>query len=197
MSSKSTIAVLSLAAATAFAGSAFAQVTQEQGAYLGLSVGQSKVKDVNCGSLSCDKTDTAFKIFGGYQFSRYIAAEAGYTDLGKVKGSGPGVSVEIKSHVWELLAVGSYPIGTSGFAPYAKAGFYRGETKADLSGVGSGKKTNTDLTGAIGVRYDIMRNLAVRAEWQRYNKVTPPSLNGNLSGDSAVDVISIGAIYKF
>jgi hypothetical protein len=35
------------------------------------------------------------------------------------------------------------------------------------------------------VRYDIVRNFAVRAEWQRYN------------GDSDVDVFSIGALYKF
>ena len=197
---KSTLAILSLAAATAFAGSALAQVTQETGAYAGLSLGQSKAKLDCAGFSSCDDKDTAFKIFGGYQFMRYIAAEAGYTDLGKVKASAPGVSVEIKSHVWELLAVGSYPIGTSGFAPYAKAGFYRGETKTNVSVTGGGasnKETSTDITGGIGVRYDIMRNFAVRAEWQRYNKVKAGTLVGVNIGDSNVDVISIGGIYKF
>ena len=97
--------------------------------------------------------------------------------------------------------MGSYPIGTSGFAPYVKAGFFRGETKTTINeaGVGSfsGKNTNTDLTYGIGVRYDIMRNLAVRAEWQRYNGIGATVTGFDLGGDSKIDVISIGALYKF
>src|SRR5437879_5860069 len=118
--SKSTLSILSFAVATAFAGSALAQgKTQESGAYARLSLGQSRAKDVDCtGGASCDKTDKAWKIFGGYQFMRYLAAEAAYTDLGKIKSSvslpGISASVNTKSHAWELLAVGSYPIGTSG-----------------------------------------------------------------------------------
>jgi OOP family OmpA-OmpF porin len=192
--SKTTLATLSFAVATAFAGSALAQSqTQETGAYAGLSIGQSDASDVNCsGAGSCDKKDTAWKIFGGYQFNRYIAAEAGYTGLGKTKGSTSAGAFEVKANAWELLAVGSYPIGTSGFAPYVKAGAYRGEAK--LSGdFGSAKETNNDLTYGIGVRYDIVRNFAVRAEWQRYSGLG----GGSVGNDSDVDVISIGALYKF
>jgi OmpA-OmpF porin, OOP family len=199
--SKTVLTTLSLAAATAFAGSALAQsATQETGAYAGLSIGQSKSKDACSGgtlpgvSTSCDDTDTAWKIFGGYQFMRYLAAEVAYTDFGKVKASasasGVSASAEVKSNAWELVAVGSYPIGTSGFAPYVKAGFYRGESKA--SGDVTGKDTNNDWTAGIGVRYDIMRNFAVRAEWQRYN-----SVGGDNAGKSDIDVLSIGALYKF
>ena len=184
-------------AAAAFAGSALAQnATQETGAYAGLSIGQSKAKDFCSGTagsgLSCDDKDTALKIFGGYQFMRYLAAEIAYTDLGKVKASGSGNSLEVKANAWELVAVGSYPIGTSGFAPYAKFGFYRGETKASSNFGFSAKETNNDLTYGVGVRYDIMRNLAVRAEWQRYGDA-----GGGTIGKADVDVISIGALYKF
>jgi OOP family OmpA-OmpF porin len=194
--SKAVFATLSLAAATAFASSALAQATQETGAYAGLSLGQSKAKDGCSGvtgtGVSCDDTDTAWKVFGGYQFMRYLGAELAYTDFGKVKASAPGVSAEIKANAWELVAVGSYPIGTSGFAPYVKAGFYRGEAKLS-SNVGiSAKETNNDWTAGIGVRYDIMRNFAVRAEWQRYN-----SVGGGDVGKSDTDVLSIGALYKF
>jgi OmpA-OmpF porin, OOP family len=184
--SKTILATVGFAAAAAFAGAALAQ-SQESGAYVGLSIGQTKAKD-GCSAgaafgISCDDKDTAWKIFGGYQFNRYAAAEAAYTDLGKVKGSSPAGSFEAKSNAWELVGVGSYPIGTSGFAPYAKLGLYRGETKT--SGVVTGKDTSNDWTGGLGVRYDFMRNFAVRAEWQRYN------------GDSDIDVFSIGALYKF
>jgi OOP family OmpA-OmpF porin len=90
------------------------------------------------------------------------------------------------------VAVGSYPIGTSGFAPYAKVGVYRGEAKLSSSFGISAKETNNDLTYGVGVRYDIMRNFAVRAEWQRYGDV-----GGSDTGKADVDVISIGALYKF
>jgi OOP family OmpA-OmpF porin len=193
--SKTILATLGFAAA-AFAGAAFAQATQETGAYAGLAIGQAKSKDACSGvigtGISCDDTDTALKIFGGYQFMRYLAAEAAYTDFGKANASGGGVTADIKSHAWELVAVGSYPIGTSGFAPYAKLGLYRGETKLS-SNVGiSAKESNTDLTYGIGVRYDFMRNFAVRAEWQRYGDV-----GGGNVGKSDVDVLNIGALYKF
>jgi OmpA-OmpF porin, OOP family len=190
--SKTILATVGFAAAAAFAGAALAQ-SQESGAYVGLGIGQSKAKDACSGtsfpgvSSSCDDKDTAWRIFGGYQFNRYVAAEVAYTDLGKVKATassgGVTASEEVKSNAWELVGVGSYPIGTSGFAPYAKLGVYRGESKA--SGVVSGKDTSNDWTGGLGVRYDFMRNFAVRAEWQRYN------------GDSDIDVFSIGALYKF
>lgn len=187
--SKTLLATLGFAAAAAIAGSALAQ---DSGAYAGLSIGQAKTKDacssvaaLGASGISCDDKDTAWKIYGGYQFNRYLAAEAGYTDLGKVKVSTPIGSAEIKSNAWELVAVGSYPIGTSGFAPYGKFGFYRGESKASNTLGGSAKDTSNDWTAGLGVRYDITRNIGVRAEWQRYN------------GDFDTDVYSIGAQYKF
>jgi OOP family OmpA-OmpF porin len=195
--SRTVVATLGFAAAAAFAGSAFAQSqTQETGAYAGLAIGQAKAKDACSGvssfGVSCDDKDTAWKVFGGYQFMRYLGAEAAYTDFGKAKASGGGVTAEIKSHAWELVGVGSYPIGTSGFAPYVKLGFYRGEAKLSSNVGVSGKGTDSDWTAGVGVRYDIVRNFAVRAEWQRYNGV-----GGGDVGKSDVDVLSIGALYKF
>src|SRR5712671_7092564 len=102
--SKTILATVGFAAAAAFAGAALAQdKTQETGAYAGLSIGQAKGKD-SCSAfagsgISCDDKDTAWKIFGGYQFMRYLAAEVAYADFGKVKASGGGVTAEIKSNV--------------------------------------------------------------------------------------------------
>ena len=197
--SKTVLATLSFAVATAFAGSAFAQgATQETGAYAGLAIGQSKTKDACTGtsvpgvSTSCDDKDTAWRIFGGYQFMRYLGAEVAYTDFGKVKASGGGVTAEVKSNAWEVVAVGSYPIGTSGFAPYGKFGIFHGESKGSSNVGVSAKGSGESWTAGLGVRYDIVRNFAVRAEWQRYNDV-----GGGDVGKADVDVISIGALYKF
>src|SRR5256885_17262477 len=96
MNRKALIAITALSAA-AFAAPAMAQMRAPSlsSAYIGGSLGQSKFK-VDCGG--CDTKDTAFRLFGGYQFNRNIAAELGYTDLGKLGGTGgvgghpPGVS---------------------------------------------------------------------------------------------------------
>ena len=63
--------------------------SQDKGPYIGGSLGRSEMKDACEGvAISCDKTDKAWKIFGGYQFNRNLAAGLAYTDLGETKASG-------------------------------------------------------------------------------------------------------------
>ena len=172
-----------------------AQARGDTGWYLGGHIGQSQAKDacngVGGSGVSCDDKDTAIKILGGYNFNRNLAAELGYTDLGKAKASGGGVTAEIKSTAWELVGVGSYPIANQ-FSVYGKLGLYVAETKAS-SNIGiSEKKTNNDLTYGLGVRYDFSREVGVRGEWQRYSKV-----GGGDIGKSDVDVLSVGVVWNF
>jgi len=173
-----------------------AQARGDTGWYAGITVGQTDVKDVDCGGLSCDKKDTAFRILGGYQINRNFAAELGYHDLGKVTFSGSGVSANIKANVWELVGIGAYPFANQ-FSGYGKLGAYHGEAKlsASIAGLGSGslKETNTDLTFGLGVQYDVSRELGIRGEWQRYKNTG----GDNVGGKSDVDVLSIGAIWRF
>ena len=164
-----------------------AQARGETGWYVGGSVGQSKVRDVDCTGGSCDTKDTAFRILGGYQINRNFAAELGYHDLGKVKVTGPA-NFDIKSNAWELVGVGAYPLANQ-FSVYGKLGVYRGEVKVPGS-----KATNTDLTYGIGGQYDLSREWGLRAEWQRYGKIGSDNVTG---GKSDVDVLSIGAIWRF
>src|SRR5712692_2884244 len=168
---KALIAAMLGAAVMAAPAVSMAQARADTGWYLGGHVGQSQAKDacngVAGGGVSCDDKDTAIKILGGYNFNRNLAAELGYTDLGKAKASGLGVTAEVKSTAWEFVGVGSYPIANQ-FSVYGKLGLYVAETKAS-SNVGiSAKKTNNDLTYGLGVRYDFSREVGGRVEWQRY-----------------------------
>jgi OOP family OmpA-OmpF porin len=152
--------------------------------YAGATIGQSKAKDF-CGGVSpCDDKDTAFRILGGYQINRIFAAELGYHDLGKTK---VGTS-DIKANAWELVGVGAYPIANQ-FSVYGKLGLFRGEAK----GAAGVKETNTDLTYGLGLQFDVNRNVGVRGEWQRYPKMG----GGGFNRESDVDVISLGAIWRF
>lgn len=66
----------------AMVGGASAQV------YVGGAYGITQ-HEVDCtGADSCDKSDTGFKIYGGFQFNPVVAAELGYINFGASKVSG-------------------------------------------------------------------------------------------------------------
>lgn len=194
---KALLALGVIAAATALPAAA----QQTQHFYGGLSVGQAKSGDFcdQVGGTSCDDKDTAFRIFGGYQFHPNIGVELGYADLGKAKASasGPGgsASAEEKFTAWDLVAVGSYPIGT-GFSVFGKLGLYYGKAEATVnvnlpgffSGTGSDSETGTDFTYGLGAGFDFNKNFGARIEWQRYN---------GFSDASNLDVFSLGVLYRF
>src|SRR5262245_29045744 len=170
------------AAAFALAGSAAAQQPSLSSVYVGGSLGQAEYKDGCAGVANCDEKDTAWRIFGGYQFNRYFAAELGYHDLGEA--SAPAGALE--GTVWELVGIGAYPI-VDKLSVYGKLGLYRGELEAP-----GAKETNSDLTYGAGLQYDVMKNVGVRGEWQRYSKMG----GGNLV-ETDVDVMSVGVLYRF
>jgi OOP family OmpA-OmpF porin len=169
-------------AALAIAGSVAAQTPSLSSAYIGGTIGQSEYKDGCNGLTDCDEKDTAWRILGGYQFNRYFAAELGYHDLGQVSASGATVD----GTAWELVGIGAYPI-IEKLSVYGKLGLYRGE----LEGLGA-KETNSDVTYGVGLQYDVLKSVGVRGEWQRYSK-----MGGGAIGETDVDVLSAGVVYRF
>ena len=130
--------------------------------YAGVEVGQADV---------ADEDDIGFKIFGGYQFHRNIAAEIGYGMLFDKN------DVEVTS--LELTAVGLFPI-TNQFSIVGKLGF--ANVEVDFQG---GSEDKTELTYGLGVQFDVSRNLGVRAIWQRYDT------------EEEVDFLNIGVLWRF
>src|SRR3954447_23334625 len=161
----------------------------ELGFYAGASVGQSSTSDCPGGG-SCDDKDTAYRIFGGYKFHPNIAVEGGYSPLGETSGS----NVTAEANAWDIVGLGIFPLGNN-FSIFGKLGFYNAELK--LGGAASGKKTTTDLTYGIGGQYDLNRNLGLRVEWQRYSGVKAPDVAGGSGGDTDIDVLSVGALWRF
>ena len=153
------------AAAFAFSAGTLAQqsTTPVPAFYAGIDVGQTDAEN---------EEDTGFKIFGGYQFHRNIAAELGYGLLFDKSG------VEITS--LELTAVGIFPLGNQ-FSLFGKLGFARVEAESNF-----GSTDDTALTFGFGAQYDIGRNLGLRLGWQRYE-----------IEDTDVDFISLGALWRF
>lgn len=154
MLSRALIAVLAGAAA-------FGAQAADKGFYAGAGVGQSFVDEGNY-----DDEDTAFSVFGGYQFNRYFGLEAGYADFGKLEPRGNGADLEASSVY--LTAVGTVPI-TDKFSAYGKAGFQRWDLDSAIpSVVGNSDDSGTDPTYGVGVQYKFTDHVALRGEYSRF-----------------------------
>ena len=174
----------------------YAQQAQDRGLYAGVSLGQSDVQD-GCDGLtgvpgvSCDDSDSAWKLFGGYRLTPNFAVELGYTNLGEISATGFGVNVSAEATAWELVGVGSFPINNQ-FSIYGKLGMYRAETELNSNVGVSADESNTGLTFGIGAAYSFTRSMSVRAEWQKYSDV-----GGGNVGESDADVLSVGLLVNF
>jgi OOP family OmpA-OmpF porin len=172
-------------------------LSQDMGWYFGLGAGQSKAKDscdgVSGPGVSCDDTDTAFKIFGGYQVNANFGVELGYVDLGEVSASHPVFgSGKIEAKGIELVGVLAFPINQQ-FSVFGKLGVFRWDVDASGFGSPSESETGTDVTFGFGAKYNFTKNFGLRLEWQRYNDVG----DENTTGKDDVDYFGASIIYKF
>jgi OmpA-OmpF porin, OOP family len=155
---------MSGAAALALSTGALAQMAPTvPNFYVGLEVGQTDAEN---------EEDTGFKLLGGYQFHRNIAAEIGYGLLFDKGGE------ELTS--LEVTAVGLFPLANQ-FSLFGKLGFARVEAESNF-----GSTDDTSLTFGFGGQFDVNRNLGLRLGWQRYE-----------IEDTDVDFISLGVLWRF
>ncbi len=171
---------------------------QDTGIYVGGHVGQSKAESTCDGvsgtGITCDDTSTAWRVLVGYQLHPNVAVELGYVDLGEVKATGPGGRITASATAFDLSAIGSVNVW-KGLSPYVRLGVYRAKVEQDINTVtfvDSSSETNTGVVYGLGLRYDVTRRLAVRAEWQKYNEV-----GGSTVGEDDITVISLGVLFKF
>lgn len=192
------IAVLGAAAVTAPTLSV-AQQPQERGGYLGISGGRADYKNACEGlTIPCDESDAAWRFFGGYQFNRNLALEFGYADLGAAGASGvlgltpAQARAEVKA--WDLAGVLAFAVSPQ-FSFFGKLGVYHADTEvsANVGGLtGSSSDKNSGITYGAGAQYDLMRNLALRVEFQQYANV-----GGSDTGEDDISVFSVGALFRF
>ncbi|MBL8483330.1 MAG: outer membrane beta-barrel protein [Rhodocyclaceae bacterium] len=154
-------------------------------------------------SSSGDKHDTGYKLQLGYQFSPYLAVEGGYIDLGRAdytaRFTGGNLDAHVKAQGWNIEAVGIWPINDQ-FNLFAKLGAIVARVKVDGNVSGGGitlqaadKVTRTRPTWGIGAGYAFNKNLALRLEYEWFDKL------GDTERTTQFDarLISLGLAYKF
>ena len=169
---------LMLAAVLALSSSASAQT----GGYIGFGAGQADDKVLN-------ETDQGFKIYGGWQFSPYLAVEIAYIDLGSYKVPGNSYGATFDQYGFTAQFVGLLPLGESGVSLFGKAGMnlWSIDRYNNSYYYSSADDSGTDLAVGAGVQIDFHRHMGLRAEWERFYDVA--------GGD--VDLITASFFYRF
>jgi OOP family OmpA-OmpF porin len=183
--------------------------------YLGANMGQSRAAiddariaaglvgaGVSSSSIVDNDRDRAYKIYGGYQFNRYLALEGGYFDLGQFGFTAstvpPGsLSGNIKLRGLNLDLVGSLPI-TERFSVLGRIGANYADAQDTFSGTGSVHVLNpnpgardTNLKIGLGLQYAFTDSLAMRTEIERYR------INDAVGNKGDIDLVSVGLLYRF
>ncbi len=148
----------------------------DSGFYIGAGVGDASIKTDNL-----DESDSAYKIFGGYNIGFIplvdFAVEASYVDFGS-PSSGPD-NVEVTG----LNAFGLAGLSFGPFGVFAKAGMIKWD--ADFSdGTATTNDSGTDPAYGIGARFAI-GPFAVRAEYEVYDL------------DADLDMVSVSGVFTF
>jgi OOP family OmpA-OmpF porin len=177
-----------LTAAAVTAGNAVAEP------YVGIGIGSASYK-VNLSALGggeFDDNGTGTKLYGGYAFNKYFAAEAtvynfAEASVGAIEtspGSGTFVSGAASMTGVGAYAVGMYPVSKT-VSLIAKLGMLNWD--ADLS-VNNTSATNdgTDAAYALAVSYAISKEFLMNAEWESFNTDNPE-----------VSMLSLGFRFNF
>jgi OmpA-OmpF porin, OOP family len=152
--------------------------------------------------LQEDDQDTAFKAFGGYQFTDYFALEWGYFDLGEstffaelsptesFSGTSAyrGVhldtvfSLQLSPRLSTLASLGISEIETKN-SFYSDAGF------TDFDSNYSERNTVPEV--GLGVQFQMNPSLAVRAQAERF------WVKDAVDSSAEADVFTLGLVYRF
>ncbi|MBA3625977.1 MAG: OmpA family protein [Methylibium sp.] len=195
------------------AASSFAQ----EGGYFygGLSVGQSRAKideeritdrlfsaGLSTTDMSRDERDTAYKLFGGYQFNRHFALEAGYFKLGTFgfrSTTTPAGTLdgEIKLQGVNLDLVGTLPL-TERWSAIGRVGAQHAKARDRFSGSGAvsvsdanPSKRDTNYKVGAGLQYAFSPSFLMRAEVERYR------INDAVGNDGDVNLVSLSVVFPF
>ena len=148
----------------------------DSGFYIGAGVGDASVKDGDF-----DASDSAYKIFGGYNIGFIplvdFAVEASYVDFGNPSTSAGNVEVS------GLNAFGLAGLSFGPFGIFAKAGAISWDSDSTF-GSTSTSDSGTDPAYGVGARFAI-GSFAVRAEYEVYDL------------DADLDMVSVSGVFTF
>jgi OOP family OmpA-OmpF porin len=204
-----------MAVAMLAATSSSLSTAEESDWYVGASAGQSRASidnariidglsesGITTSAIRDDDRHFAYKVFGGFEFDKYFALEAGYFDLGRFGYSATTVPAtaltgRIKLNGANLDAVGKLPL-LAGLSVFARLGYTYSYAKDDFAGAGAvivqdGERSMgaSNYKFGVGLQYAVTESLGLRAEAERYR------IDDAVGNRGDVDLFSGGFVYRF
>ena len=154
-------------------------------------------------TLSGDRRDIGYKVFGGYQMNPWLGVELGYFDLGKQRFTNTTVPAgaltgQLRSRGANLDLVGTLPV-SSNLSALARVGVAYARTRADFSGTGAVSVTNpspsdrsANLKLGVGLQYALNDAVLLRGEAERYRVSDAVGNHGHVNLFSASLVFPFG-----
>jgi OmpA-like transmembrane domain len=192
-----------------------ASASDVQGWYAGLQAGSAR-SDLSAAELTRglqerghavtarieDQSRSAWRVYGGYQWARFFAAEAGYLDLGAIDTSFSGAVSDVASLLadandihpasaegLDLAFVARYPL-LPRLTVHARAGAFVWETETSTDNI-DGQRVVRDKDGidpliGAGFEFELRPSWRLNCEWVRYEL-----------GDSHVGFTRAGIVYQW
>ncbi len=150
--------------------------------YAGALIGLAKVRADCTGTTSCDTSDTAYKLYGGYEVARQLSVEVGYTNFGKAQFTG-GAFNTVKASAISVVGAFRAELG-SDLTGVARLGLASVNTKWDKTNAGSASKMS--LYAGLGLDYEVTPDFKLTGNLD----LTSVEANGDTGG---VFLFGIGA----
>ena len=183
--------------------------------YGGISLGQSQARideprisarlaaeGASRSSMTKNENDMAYKIFGGYQFNRNIAVEAGYFNLGKYDFTSTTVPAgtyrgQIRLQGANLDLVGTLPLSQR-WSVLGRAGIQYANARDNFQSTGSVRIPNASPSQnalnykvGAGIQYEVNRSLFVRGEVEHLR------VNDAVGNRGGVNMYSVSVVIPF
>lgn len=168
---------------------------------------------------SFEDSDTTLSLVGGYNFSPYLAVEAGYIDLGAAEYRSRGivnllgtpltapaaVNIDVESKGFTLAGLGRLPLGSVADL-HGRLGLLFGKTDLTVAlQIDTDGSSNTQTLDSIGAFYAVGAGLnfgehwSVSLDWTRYDNVGDEDEDDDASTEAGFDIdnVSLSAAFRF
>lgn len=163
----------------------------DSGFYAGVGLGEANVDDAEEYAID-DDSDVAFRVYGGFEFNKWLAFEIGYMDFGSYHGSAPSIEGPIEARValdsWTASFRPQVMIGSDWFVQ-AQLGYHFWDADARLSGGSISAEFSEDGEDpfyGIGFGRNFGTDWRLSAEWTRFE-----------SDDADIDFLNLALNYRF
>lgn len=163
--------------------------------------------------VGTDDLSMGFKAFAGYQFNKYFALEGGFADFNDAVASVSYYQAPVtgrssfiaENDAWMLAAKGTLPVSKN-LSVFAKLGasYWTSNQRVSSQNFGNPpqliirtppypqddtKSSGVDAYYGVGASYDLLDNVALRVEWERF-KFDAPQVDH-------IDLMTAGLAVKF